>query len=91
MIKEGLSRRSFLRNTAVGSTGAALASLPMTHAAAASVARTCFVGSRPFVVDWGRTAPTTRTEVGVATGPVPDCKISAKTIGHHVPYPTANP
>jgi len=35
MSKEGLSRRSFLRNTAVGSTGAALASLPSAHAAAA--------------------------------------------------------
>jgi phosphoglycerate dehydrogenase-like enzyme len=35
MNKEGLSRRSFLRNTAVGSTGAALASLPLTSAAAA--------------------------------------------------------
>ncbi len=34
MSKEGLSRRSFLRSTAVGSTGAALASLPMTHTAA---------------------------------------------------------
>jgi phosphoglycerate dehydrogenase-like enzyme len=36
MSKEGLSRRSFLRNTAVGSTGAAaLASLPVAHTAAA--------------------------------------------------------
>jgi len=35
MNKEGLSRRSFLRSTAVGSTGAALASIPMAHAAAA--------------------------------------------------------
>jgi len=35
MSKEGFSRRSFLRSTAVGSTGAALASLPMTHTAAA--------------------------------------------------------
>ena len=35
MSKNGLSRRSFLRNTAVGSTGAALASLPMTNAVAA--------------------------------------------------------
>jgi phosphoglycerate dehydrogenase-like enzyme len=34
MSKEGLSRRSFLRDTAIGSTGAALASLPMVHAAA---------------------------------------------------------
>jgi len=35
MSKEGLSRRSFLRNTAVGTTGAALASLPAAHAGAA--------------------------------------------------------
>jgi phosphoglycerate dehydrogenase-like enzyme len=35
MSTEGLSRRSFLRNTAVGSTGAALASLPGARAAAA--------------------------------------------------------
>ena len=35
MSKEGLSRRSFLRHTAAGSTGAALASLPLTHAAGA--------------------------------------------------------
>jgi len=35
MNKEGLSRRSFLRSTAVGSTGAALASLPVAHSAAA--------------------------------------------------------
>ena len=35
MSKEGLSRRSFLRSTAVGSTGAALTSLPVAHAAAA--------------------------------------------------------
>ena len=35
MSKEGLSRRSFLRNTAVGTTGAALASLPTAHAGAA--------------------------------------------------------
>ncbi|MGO8814581.1 MAG: D-2-hydroxyacid dehydrogenase [Terriglobia bacterium] len=33
MSKEGLSRRSFLRNTAVGSTSAALAALPAAHAA----------------------------------------------------------
>ncbi|MGD0222351.1 MAG: NAD(P)-dependent oxidoreductase [Terriglobia bacterium] len=37
MSKEGLSRRSFLRNTAVGTTGAALASLPAAHAGAAEV------------------------------------------------------
>ncbi len=35
MSNEGLSRRSFLRSTAVGSTGAALASLPMARRAAA--------------------------------------------------------
>jgi phosphoglycerate dehydrogenase-like enzyme len=35
MNMEGLSRRSFLRHTAVGSTGAALASLPGAHNAAA--------------------------------------------------------
>jgi phosphoglycerate dehydrogenase-like enzyme len=35
MSKEGLSRRSFLRNTAVGSTSAALAALPAAHAARA--------------------------------------------------------
>ncbi len=35
MSNEGLSRRKFLRNTAVGSTGAALASLPRAHAVAA--------------------------------------------------------
>jgi phosphoglycerate dehydrogenase-like enzyme len=35
MNTEGLSRRSFLRHTAVGSTGAALASLPSAHTAAA--------------------------------------------------------
>jgi phosphoglycerate dehydrogenase-like enzyme len=34
MSKNSLSRRSFLRNTAVGSTGAALASLPIAHAVA---------------------------------------------------------
>ena len=34
MNKENLSRRSFLRSTAAGSTGAALASLPMAHLAA---------------------------------------------------------
>jgi phosphoglycerate dehydrogenase-like enzyme len=34
MSKEGLTRRSFLRDTAIGSTGAALASLPVAHAAA---------------------------------------------------------
>ena len=39
MSKEGLSRRSFLRNTAVGTTGAALASLPAAHAAAEAAAR----------------------------------------------------
>jgi phosphoglycerate dehydrogenase-like enzyme len=35
MSKEGLSRRSFLRSTAVGSTSAALASLPTAHATVA--------------------------------------------------------
>lgn len=35
MNQEGLSRRTFLRNTAVGSTGAALASLPGGRSAAA--------------------------------------------------------
>lgn len=35
MSNKGLSRRSFLRGTAAGSTGAALASLPIAHAAAA--------------------------------------------------------
>ena len=35
MSKEGLSRRSFLRNTAVGTTGAALAAVPVAHAAGA--------------------------------------------------------
>ena len=35
MSNEGLSRRSFLRSTAAGSSGAALASLPMSHSAAA--------------------------------------------------------
>ena len=31
MSKEGFSRRSFLRNTAVGTTGAALAAVPAAH------------------------------------------------------------
>jgi len=35
MNKEGLSRRRFLRNTTVGSTGAVLASLPVAHATTA--------------------------------------------------------
>jgi phosphoglycerate dehydrogenase-like enzyme len=35
MRKDDLSRRRFLQNTALGSTGAALASLPLTNAAAA--------------------------------------------------------
>ena len=38
MTRDGLSRRSFLRNAAVGTTGAALASLPLAHAAAAEAA-----------------------------------------------------
>jgi phosphoglycerate dehydrogenase-like enzyme len=38
MTKDGLSRRSFLRNAAAGSTGAALASLPLAHATAAAAA-----------------------------------------------------
>ena len=38
MTRDGLSRRSFLRNAAAGSTGAALASLPLAHAAAAEAA-----------------------------------------------------
>ncbi len=38
MTRDGLSRRSFLRNAAAGTTGAALASLPLAHAAAAEAA-----------------------------------------------------
>jgi len=38
MTRDGLSRRSFLRNAAAGTTGAALASLPLAHAAVAGAA-----------------------------------------------------
>jgi phosphoglycerate dehydrogenase-like enzyme len=38
MTRDGLSRRSFLRHAAAGSTGAALASLPLAHAVVAEEA-----------------------------------------------------